>query len=162
MDPMLETAFLTAIEIENRSLSFYHALSSKVTDIRTRRIFEQMAKEEQEHLESFCNLYPGNHAELIDLLFKSNMYLDPYYCTLLNSIDEDGDEIKALEISLKEEQACIEKYTVFAETVRDPHVRNVFVHILNETHKHREQIEEEYMRHMEMPDRAVQDSFVRE
>lgn len=162
MDPIHLAAITTAITIENRSLSFYSALSLKVTDIRTKRIFELLAKEELTHLESFCDLYPGPEGELIELLFSSNMYADPYYCTLLESVDANADEKYALEISLIEEQACLKCYSTFVDTIRVPHVRDVFSEILNETSKHIEMIEEEYMRLMNMVDRSDQDIFVRE
>ncbi len=57
MSSMLETAFETAIAIETRSLLFYRAVASKVEDHKTRQIFELLAQEEANHLESFCSLY---------------------------------------------------------------------------------------------------------
>ena len=162
MESMYLSAITTAITIENRSLSFYSALSSKAKDIRTKRTFQLLAEEERSHLESCCDLYPGSEDELIELLFKSNMYADPYYRTLLDSVDENSDEKYALEISLKEEQACMESYAVFVDTIRVPHICEVFSKILNETNKHGEIIREEYMRLMNMVDRTDQDMFVRE
>jgi rubrerythrin len=162
MESIHLSAITTAITIENKSLSFYNALSSRVTDNNTKRIFKLMAQEELEHLKSFYDLYPGSEDELINLLFKSNMYSDPYYCSLLKSVEIDANEKYALEISLKEEQACIEKYSVFVDTIREPHVREVFSRILNETINHSELISEEYMRLMNMVDKSDQDCFVRE
>lgn len=162
MDAMQLAAIVQAITIENRSLSFYSALSAKVTDLRTKRIFELLAQEEQEHLEHLCDLYPGHVHELVDILFKTNMYLDPYYLSLLNSIEGNENEKYALEIALKEEQACIRCYSKFVETIREPQINTVFAQNLVETYKHSEIIEEEYMRHMRMVDRTDQDIYVRE
>jgi rubrerythrin len=38
MESMLGTALITAIAIENRSLNFYTAVLSRVTDTHTRRV----------------------------------------------------------------------------------------------------------------------------
>jgi rubrerythrin len=156
MESTLKAVFVTAIEVENRSMSFYHAIAFKLNDIRAKQFFVQMSKEEESHLELICNLYPGDTVDLVDILFKSNMYLDPYYCSLLKSFDEDRSIEHALKISLKEEQACIDKYSVFAETIRPPQVHAVFVQILNETHKHCDMIEQEYMRQSNMMGRMDQ------
>jgi rubrerythrin len=162
METMQEAAIVTAINIENRSLGFYRAVASKVNDSKTKRIFELLAKEEAEHLESFCTLYQGNDDELVDILNANNIYADPYYSSLLDSIDCNTSEKDALQIALGEEEACIEWYTVFANAIRAPHIREIFVKILNDSSKHGELIAEEYMRLMNMVDRADQDIFVRE
>jgi rubrerythrin len=159
---MQSAAIVTAINIENRSLGFYRAISSRVKNSCTKRVFEVLAAEEAEHLEAFCRLYEGNETELVALLNKNNVYADSYYCSLLDSIDEHATEKDALSLALKEEQACIEWYSVFVDTIRAPHVRDVFVRILHESNKHGEIIAEEYMRIMRMVDRSDQDIYVRE
>lgn len=162
MESMQLAAIVTAINIENRSLGFYRAVSSKVNDANTRRIFELLANEEAEHLESFCSLYQGDHEELLRLINQNNTHSDPYYYALLDSIDDSTTEADALRIALKEEQACIEWYSVFVDSIRAPHIRDVFVRILNESNKHGEVIGDEYMRIMRMVDRSDQDIYVRE
>lgn len=162
MESMQKTALLTAIAIEIRSLSFYRAMLSKVDDINTRRIVELLAREESDHLESFCNLYPGNDDELSKILVENNVTCDPYYKSLLESIEGDSTEKDALRIALKEEQSCIEWYSVFVDTIREPGIRDVFARILNETNQHYELISEEYMRLMKMVDTTDQDIYVRE
>lgn len=162
MEPMHVAAIVTAINIENRSLGFYRAVTAKVNDLNTRRIFEVLANEEAEHLESFCNLYQGDQGELVSLINRNNIQADPYYRSLLDSIEDSMTEKDALRIALKEEQACMEYYSVFVDSIRVPHIRDVFVRILNETNKHGEVIGDEYMRIMKMVDRSDQDIFVRE
>jgi len=162
MKSLQEAALVNAILIENRSLKFYRAMSAKVTDMRCKRVLDLMAEEEKEHLESFCRLYPGNEDELYHALIRNDIYDDPYYHSLLDSIAGDCTEIDALKIALKEEQACIEWYSVFVDTIREPDVRNVFVRILHETNNHCELISEEYMLCMNMVDRTDQDTYVRE
>lgn len=162
MEPLQAAAIVTAINIENRSLGFYRAVTSIVTDSNTKRVFELLANEEAEHLESFCNLYQGNDEELVAILNENNISADPYYISMLNSINAETTEKDALRIALKEEQACIEWYSVFVDSLRAPHIRDVFVRILNESNKHGEMIAEEYMRVMKMVDRSDEDIFVRE
>lgn len=162
MEPMHTAAIVTAINIENRSLGFYRAVSAKVNDTNTRRVFELLANEEAEHLESFCNLFQGDQEELVSLINRNNIQAAPYYSTLLDSIDVSATEKDALKIALREEQGCIEWYSVFVDSIRAPHIRDVFVRILNESNKHGEVIGDEYMRIMRMVDRSDQDIFVRE
>ncbi len=164
MDPLHQTAFETAIAIETRSLSFYRAVTALVKDHKTREIFELLAREEASHLESFCNLYQGSESELVNILGKSytNIFADPYYCILIHSVNCNTAEKEALRIALEEEQACIDSYTLFVETIREPYVQDLFASMLEETRKHYEIISEEYMRVMKMVDRNDQDTYVRE
>jgi erythrin-vacuolar iron transport family protein len=162
MDQILMEAIATAITIENRSLDFYRAATSKATNANTKRVFELLAKEEADHVEYLCNLCGGNRGELTNTLSTHDVFSDPGYCKLFAAVDSDINEKDALQIALKEEQACIEWYTGFTQTIREPHVRDVFIRILNETNKHSELIEEEYMRVMHMVDRTDQDIYVRE
>ncbi len=162
MEALREEAILTAITIENRSLCFYRAVSSKVNDSTTRRIFELLSKEESEHLDHLYTLYQGDRQKLESILNDRCVYQDPYYCSLIDSIDSNTLEKDALEIALKEEQACIRSYSSFVESIREPHTRDIFSRILNETRNHCEMIEGEYMRHMKMVDSSDQDIYVRE
>jgi rubrerythrin len=160
MGSLQETAFETAIAIETRSLSFYRAVTSRVKDNSTRRIFELLAQEEARHLDLFCTLYQGDESELVKILGKNyiDIFNDPYYCSLLNSVDAGASEKDALQIALKEEQACVDCYSAFVESLREPHIHAVFARILDETHKHCEMISEEYMRLMNTatsPDRNI-------
>ncbi|MDA8413606.1 MAG: ferritin family protein [Desulfobacteraceae bacterium] len=143
MESLLKTAIIEAIMIENRSLKFYRAMSTKVDDIRCKDVLERLARKEEEHLESFCNLYPGNEDDLYHALVKNNIYDDPYYRSLLNSIHGNSTEIDILRIALKEETACIECYSAYVETIREPAIRDIFVQNLEETRNHAEMIEEE-------------------
>lgn len=146
MERMQKAAIEVALVLEIRCLTLYRALSSKVADITTRRMFELLAQTSAEHLESFCSLYTGNDRELIALLGSNSIYSDPYYCGLLSSDCYFTTSHEALQIALKEEQSCIEWYTVFADTIQEPHIRNAFERILNETNEQCEIISAEYTR----------------
>jgi len=164
MEAIYKSAFEKAIAIEIKSLSFYQTVSLIVRDNSTKRVFEVLAKEESSHLDLLCNLFPDNAEELVSILTKSysSVFSDPYYMTLLNTVQFNTSEKDALQIALKEEQSCINCYTPFVEFFRETRIHDVFSRILNETHKHCEMISEEYMRLMHMVDQTDQLSFVRE
>jgi rubrerythrin len=145
-----QKAFEAAIAMETRSLSFYRALSTRAKDRDTKRVFELLAKDEAGHLNLFCSMYQGNEEDLVRLLAKNyiNTMFDPKYCSMLNSMEVDSMVEEALQTALGEELACIEFYTVYMETVRDPKLQDLFARILEETHKHCEIISEEYLRHL--------------
>ena len=148
MESIHRNAIVTAITIENRNLSYCRAVMSKVTNSETRRVFELLAEEEAKHVEALCRLYTGCADELDSILNTDNVNADPYYCSLMASIDGESPEFDALRIAGKEEQASIELYSVFVDIFREPHIRDVFSRILNEIRKQGEMIREEYMRLM--------------
>jgi rubrerythrin len=162
MDSMQLNAVVTAISLENRTLGFYRAVTPKVSNSDTRRVLEQLAHEGSEHLQSFCDLYQGDEAELVDILNNDNTDVDPYFCSLIDSVDGNSSDFDALRIALIVEKACIDWHTIFADLIRIPHVRAVFTRILNETVKHYELITEEYARLISMARRSDEDSLGRE
>jgi rubrerythrin len=162
MESLHGDAIKTAIFIENRSMGFYSEVMLRVTDSNTRRVFELLRIEEEEHLNYLCDLFHGTKDELNNILNENNVNLHPYYSLLLKSVKSNATEKDALEIALKEEQACIRWYSQYVDTIRETHVQEVFARILDETHKNAEMISEECMRHMGMVDMTDQDIFVRE
>jgi len=162
MESLINAAIVAAISIETRSMSLYSAMSKKVRGARTRQLLELLALEEADHLESFCSFYPGTAEQRMDILATNSIYMDPYYCSLLKSVTGNSTEKEVLQIALKEEQSCIEWYSAFVDTIREPRLQALFVRILNDTQKHVDLISEEYMRLMRMVDRSDQDIFVRE
>lgn len=150
MQAMLLNALVKAIVIKNRSLSFYGALCSKVTHKRVKKLFERLVQEEKQLLDSVCNLYPGNNHDLVEILFKNNLYEDPQYSLLLDTVRGCDKEKCALELSLNEERACIDWFSTFAETVRDQPIHDDVLRVLGATINHCEMIKGEYLRHSNM------------
>lgn len=148
MEDLHRKAIETAITIENRNLNFCRAVISKVNNNSTRQVFKQLAEDEAKHVGLLCHAYTGSENELVTLLNTYSMYTDPYYCSLLDSIDGDSAELEALRIARRERHACIELYTVFVDVFREPHVRDVFSRILSETHDHVKIIRGEHVRLM--------------
>jgi rubrerythrin len=159
----LDEALKLAIKAEKDSMDFYRKASSATADERARKVFDLLANEEVGHLKAFFEHYKGG--EFGDL--KSYMETppdtnNPTYRALLKAVDEKTHEKKALEIAMKEEQACIDQYTALAADIVDPLVKNIFSRVVKETRNHYELIEDEYMRVMGMVDKSDQDTFVRE
>jgi rubrerythrin len=148
MESIHQKAIVTAITIETRSLNYCRAVMSMVINTTTRRLFELLSHKEAEHVGSLCHLYTGSADELATILNTSSMYDDPYCLSLLKSIEGGFQEYEALRIARREEQACIELYSVFVDIFREPHVRDVFVRILNEANNNVGMITEEYERLM--------------
>lgn len=159
MRTMQLEAVVSAINIENRTLGFYRAATAKVSNAGTRQIFELLAKEESEQLDSLCKLFHGNEDDLSKILSENNVESDPHYCSLISTIDRDSSGFEALRIALNEEQACMEWYNVFVDLLRAPHVKDVFVRILNETGKQCEMISEAYVRMMNPEGRTDRNSI---
>lgn len=159
----LEEALKLAIKAEKDSMDFYRKASSATANERARKVFDLLANEEVGHLKAFFGHYKGG--EFGDI--KSYMETppdtnNPTYRALLKAVDGNTHEQKALEIAMKEEQACIDQYTALAADIVDPLVKNVFLSVVKETQNHYALIEDEYMRVMGMVDKTDQDTFVRE
>ena len=144
MDPVHETAFETAIAIETRCLSYYRSIAGKINDIKTRKLFDQLAKDESVHLATFCNLFQGNMDELVKIIGQ-NIFSDVYYLALINRFDGCSIDINALRIALREEQICIDCYGVLANNMWESRTRDVFVRTLDESSKHYELLSAQYL-----------------
>jgi len=159
----VQEALKLAIQAEKDSMDFYRRAASVTKNERAKKVFELLANEEVGHLKSFFEHYKGG--EFGDL--KTYMESPPNkknatYQALEKAIDEETHEQKALEISLKEEKACIDQYTVLVKDIVDPLVRKVFERVVKETQGHYDMIEDEYMHVMAMVDKSDQDIYVRE
>ena len=146
MKTLQDTAFLTAIATEIRSLSFYRTMAYKFENNHIQKVFELLAHEEAEHLQSICRLYPDSKKDLVPILIDNGMYAYPYYCSMFNSSDINISEKDALQIAIKDELACIENYSACVENMEENHIRNVFERILKDTYRHCELISEEFSR----------------
>lgn len=150
MNQLLEAAFIKAISIESQSLNLYRTMAFKAGDDRTRAMFERMADEESEHLKSFLNSYPGDIFELLQKIGQQTSPAQPKHRELLDSAGCVTDELKALEISLLEEQACIDYYAMFVDIIRDASIHEVFLRALTDTRNHLDIISDEYLRRREI------------
>ena len=163
MEHFAKESLRIAILTEKRSFDFYRCAAQLVKDERTRKVFELLAGEESEHMGAFLAHYPGG--EFGDLLSLMSQPPDTNYQTyraLLAEIGTCTREQQALELSLREEQACIEHYAILTACLREPALSVIFEQALSDTRRHYELINDEYMRIMGMVDHSDQDIYVRE
>jgi rubrerythrin len=148
MESVYQGAIVSAIEIKYRNLGFYRAVAAKVSDNNARVLFGTLTNEESVHLEALCKLYQGDENKLEEILNRNEILDDPYYCSLLSSIEGASAEFDALQVALRQEKSCIEWFTVFADIFREPHIRSVFARVLEETYKRTDLILEASSRFM--------------
>jgi rubrerythrin len=152
-----------AILTEKNSFEFYRVASETVRDQGAKQLFESLAREELEHVNAFLRLYTGDEfGDLHSLVKQPYDPNQPVNRVLLEGVAPDMTAEHALKVSLREEQACIDRYTSFIAAIDEPTTREVFAKALSETRKHYDVIKEEYMRVMTMVDRSDQDIYVRE
>ena len=159
----VQEALKLAIQTEKDSMDFYRRAASVTKNERAKKVFELLANEEVGHLKSFFDHYKGgDFGDLKTYMESPPNKKNTTYQALEKAIDEETHEQKALEISLKEEKACIDQYTVLVKDIIDPLVRGVFARVVKETQGHYDMIEDEYMHVMAMVDKSDQDTYVRE
>jgi erythrin-vacuolar iron transport family protein len=157
-------ALKLAIQAEKGSMDFYRRAASVASNTRAKKVFNLLANEEVGHLKSFFDLYKGGEfgSDLKAYMETPPDMKNSNFQKLEKAIDKNTHEQKALEIALKEEQACIEQYMILAQDIIDPLVRGIFLRVINETQKHYDLIAEEYRHVMTMVHESDQNIYVRE
>jgi erythrin-vacuolar iron transport family protein len=159
----VQEAIRMAIRTEKGSMDFYKKAAATTRNGRAKKVFTLLAEEEIEHLKSFFEHFDGDEfGDLKSFAGSPPDISSPTYLALEKAVDVDTHEQKALEIALKEEKSCIERYTHIARDIVDPVVRTIFERVIRETRKHSELIESEYALVMRMVHESDQDIYVRE
>jgi len=159
----VQEALKLAIKTEKESMDFYLKAGSIASDPRSKQVFELLASEEKGHLKAFFDHYQrGDLGDMETFLQTPADTQSATHLALEQALAAEVQEQKALEISLQEEKACIELYTMIAKGIEDPQVRRIFETVVRETQKHYDMIEDEYMRVMTMVHSSDQDIYVRE
>ncbi len=159
----VQEALKLAVQAEKDSMDFYRRASAVTKNERAKKVFDLLANEEVGHLKAFFNHYKGTEfGDLKSFIDSPPNAKNATYQALEKAISEDTHEQQALEISIKEEKARIEQYTLFARDIIDPMVRGIFQQVIKETQGHYDMIEDEYMHVMKMVDKSDQDIYVRE
>lgn len=148
MNEFTKLAISNAIKTEKASHDFYRLAADKAVNPETRELFKRLACDEFEHMSGFIRLYPGGEGEYADLLRGASGCETHCRRTLLDDVGDVGDmgTREALAIAIKEEQSCIEQYSILVDAIRDPEMHEMFCRALRETEKHLEAIESEYAR----------------
>jgi rubrerythrin len=95
----------TALELENKGFYFYKNAETKTQNETGKKMFSQLAREEEEHIvslkEMFKNLYPqqsGTHIPLFS-----------------GTVSEYSGEVEALQIAIEMEKQSIQFYSEWAQ-----------------------------------------------
>ncbi len=119
----------TALELEVKGLKFYTDAEKKTGNKTGKKMFAQLAKEEEEHIKSlkdmFRNLYPDRtHRDI------------PLFDTV---VSEYSGEVEALRIAMTMEKAAIQFYTDWAQG----NVESLFRELIEFEKKHLELLQAE-------------------
>ncbi len=159
----MQEALKLAIQTEKDVRDFYLRAAEITKNPRGKKVFELLAKEEEEHAGHFFPLYKGD-----DLgTFEEFMARPPKAETAMlkdleKALDENVHERKAMEIALREEEDLAKNLTMTASNILDPAVRSIFEKMAKETRHHYELIESEYAHLMAMVHETDIDIYVRE
>ncbi len=159
----LQEALKLAIETEKNVRDFYLRAAEVTQNERGKKVFQLLAKEEQEHASHFFPLYKGSDlgsfAEFMARPAKTDTAM---HAALQKALDENVHERKAMQIALKEEEDLEKNLRQTASRVIDPMVRAVFEKMALETRNHYALIESEYAHLMGMVHETDIDTYVRE
>jgi rubrerythrin len=137
-------------------------MATVVNNGGTRKVFELLADEEADYLDAFIKGYPGNSFDLLKLLDRPDDFEPPDYCAIDLSAELNVNEKDALEISLREELSCLDHYSAITTSLREPRLCGIFQLALDQTRKHFEIVNAEYMRVLGVVDGSDQKVSARE
>jgi len=133
-----------AILTEQTGVQFYTVAAANTTDDRGREVFQQLAREESEHLQwlrrqydhlvagtSWEEMKPETH---VDLSGPSPIFSDG----LRSRIGEAHWEMTALSVGLALEEATIIRYRKLAQVAERPEVRRFFEELTKWEESHAE------------------------
>lgn len=131
-----------AIANEYEAYSFYCQAAEKVADIKTKKFFERIAKEELGHkalLESYVNASSEPlHFNAAQDYQVSETVDAPMLSTEMSFKD-------AVVLSMKKEQEAVDMYTAFANASADGAQKQVFTELAKMEAEHKAGLEEVYI-----------------
>ncbi len=159
----MQEALKLAIQTEKDVRDFYLRAAEITKNPRGKKVFELLAKEEQEHAAHFFPLYKGDDLGTFEEFMARPPKSDSVMLKdLEKALDENVHERKAMEIALREEEDLEKNLTMTASKILDPAVRGVFEKMATETRNHFALIESEYAHLMAMVHETDVDIYVRE
>lgn len=159
----LQQALKFAIHTEKNVMDFYMRAASITKNERGKKVFEQLAGEEQTHVGHLFPLYRGGDLGTFDQFILTPPHADTVMLVRLEkALNELTHERKAMEIALAEEEALAKGLRQTASHVVDPMARAVFERLARETEDHCALIESEYAHLMAMVHETDMNIYVRE
>ncbi len=158
-----QQAIKLAAENEKEMLCFYQRAAEMAANPSGKKVFERLARDEQEHLNQFFRHYRGGDMGSIDEFMRKPCEWSEAMIKELNQLlDGTVKERRALEIAMDKEKQLEQSLRNTAKQIVDPAVRVIFDQMAKETRNHYEIIESEYAHLMGMVHETDIDTFVRE
>lgn len=159
----MQEALKMAIQTEKNVRDFYQKAAEITKNPRGKKVFELLAREEQEHASHFFPLYRGDDlGSFEDFMSRPPKTDTAMLKALEKALDEEVHERKAMEIALREEEDLEKNLRMTASKILDPAVRAIFDKMAKETRNHFELIESEYAHLMAMVHETDINIYVRE
>jgi rubrerythrin len=146
MECLLDEAVRVAILTEKRRHEMYRKMARLAGDDHARNLFGRLAEEEASHLAAFLEVYPGNRCKLNNALLKQVTLAGEHYQSQAEGNDAPGLKQDALQLLIREAQACIDLYAPFVSCLKEKRLCALFQRALEYTNRHVEAMKEEYHR----------------
>ena len=148
MESFIEEVLREAIINKKNSFDFYLRAAETVPDTATKLLFKHLADEQVAQLYIFHTIYQGTEfgADLKSLMELPVKTDHPPYHALMESADVTPPAHKALMIAMGEEMKCIYHYISLLTTTTNQRIKKIFIQSLQDTRKHYELIQGEYLR----------------
>lgn len=159
----MQNALKFAIQTEKNAMDLYKHAASVISNPRGKKVFEQLAGEEAEHVGHLFKFYNGtDYGTLADFL-ASPPHVDHYDINQLDlALSVNSHERRAMELASNLEEELAKSLYLTASRIVDPSVRAVFERLAKETENHFALIESEYAHLMAMVHETDIDIYVRE
>lgn len=157
-----EEALRNAMQIEKHAMDYYRVCARHMRNPNAVKLFQLLAREEEEHAASFYRAYP--HPAEFDFaafIAREPPEAEGWLADLGRKLAEI-DERHAMEVAMEKELRLEEHLRAMAHTVTEPAVRAVYEENARSTRQHYELIEAEYARLMGMVHDSDIDIYVRE
>jgi len=159
----MQNALKFAIQTEKNIMDLYKHAASIITNPRAKKVFEQLAAEEAEHVGHLFKVYSGKEYGSLAEYLVSPPHVDLATIRQLDqALSSNAHERKAMELALNHEEELAKSLYQTAKNIVDPAVRGVFERLAQETENHFALIESEYAHLMKMVHESDIDTFVRE
>lgn len=141
----VEEILAVAIEFERTARDFYTGMIPKVSK-RIRWLVEELAGEEQAHLDMFTDLTRLNDlTETLKVELRRPASDHKFSnCVHLPVLGRNPDDQAILQYALMREHAAMEQYTALAETAPEGPVKTLFRFLADEETRHKTELEKLY------------------
>ena len=151
------------LQREKEGLDLYREAAARAARPRTRKAFEILIREEEEHIRRLLAQYEGEELGSAEEFIQKPPHLEsPLLSDLAAAIDPELSDRKALEIALRLERENGEEYRRHAAAARDAETREIYHDLALDEDRHYQVVESEYAHLMAMVHETDIDIYVRE